>query len=172
MQTVKDIVETKRAGGLMISDPGRERAILQRLTTAHDPIYEGDLKLIYSLLFDLSRSAQARLLRPDTEPFMDAVDAGKPYDLELQLRIADGTQKWVRTIGRPVWKDGKVVKVTGNIMDITDRKKAEDEKTILDRMSDSWLDAGTENAANPHGVRPVTVPRGTSGSAAVRCRHT
>ena len=74
MKTVRDIVEAKRAGGLMISDPGRERAILQRLTAAHDPIYEGDLKLIYSLLFDLSKSTQARLLRPDPEPFMDAVD--------------------------------------------------------------------------------------------------
>ena len=75
MKTVRDIVEAKRAGGLMISDPGRERAILQRLTAAHDPIYEGDLKLIYSLLFDLSKSAQARLLRPESEPFMDALDA-------------------------------------------------------------------------------------------------
>ena len=75
MKTVKDIVEAKRAGGLMISDPGRERAILQRLAAAHDPIYEGDLKLIYSLLFDLSKSAQARLFRPESEPFMDALDA-------------------------------------------------------------------------------------------------
>ena len=75
MHLVRDIVEAKRAGGLMISDPGRERAILQRLTAAHDPIYEGDLKLIYSLLFDLSKSAQARLLRPESEPFMDALDA-------------------------------------------------------------------------------------------------
>jgi chorismate mutase/prephenate dehydratase len=74
MRTVRDIVEAKRAGGLMISDPGRERAILQRLTAAHDPIYEGDLKLIYSLLFDLSKSAQARLLRPESETFMDTVD--------------------------------------------------------------------------------------------------
>jgi chorismate mutase/prephenate dehydratase len=75
MRTVKDIVEAKRAGGIAISDPGRERAILQRITQAHDPLYEADLKLIYSLLFDLSRSAQARLMRPDAEPFADALDA-------------------------------------------------------------------------------------------------
>jgi len=74
MQTVRDIVEAKRAGGLSIVDPGRERAILQRLAAAHDPIYEGDLKLIYALLFDLSRSAQARLLRPDAEPFADLLE--------------------------------------------------------------------------------------------------
>ncbi len=75
MRTVKDIVEAKRAGGIAISDPGRERAILQRITQAHDPLYEADLKLIYSLLSDLSRSAQARLMRPDAEPFADALDA-------------------------------------------------------------------------------------------------
>ena len=75
MRTVKDIVEAKRAGGISIADPGRERAILQRLTGAHDPIYETDLKLLYALLFDLSRSAQARMLRPDAEAFIDALDA-------------------------------------------------------------------------------------------------
>ncbi len=75
MQTVRDIVEAKRAGGIAISDPGRERAILQRLTAAHDPIYEPDLKLIYALLFDLSRSAQSKLMRPEAESFADALDA-------------------------------------------------------------------------------------------------
>ena len=74
MQTVRDIVEAKRAGGIAVSDPGRERAILQRLTAAHDPIYEGDLKLIYALLFELSRNAQARLLRPESETFADILD--------------------------------------------------------------------------------------------------
>ena len=74
MQTVRDIVELKREGGIGISDPGRERAILQRLTAAHDPIYEGDLKLLYALLFDLSRSAQARLMRPGAEPFAEVLD--------------------------------------------------------------------------------------------------
>jgi chorismate mutase/prephenate dehydratase len=74
MRTVRSIVEAKRESGAPVADPGRERSILQRITGAHDPIYEGDLKLVYSLLFDLSRGAQARLLRPDEEPFADALD--------------------------------------------------------------------------------------------------
>jgi len=42
------------------------------------------------------------------------------------IHAADGTQKWVRTVGRPVLEDGKVIKVIGNIADITERKRAED----------------------------------------------
>lgn len=57
--------------------------------------------------------------------FMNAVNADKPYDLEMCLTAADGTQKWVRTIGNPIHKNGKVIKVTGNIIDITDRRQAE-----------------------------------------------
>ncbi len=54
-----------------------------------------------------------------------AVAQGTPYDLELQLRAADGVLKWVRTIGRPVFRDGRVVAVRGSFQDITDRKLAE-----------------------------------------------
>ncbi len=58
--------------------------------------------------------------------FLNAVHTGKPYDLELQFNAADGTKKWVRTIGNPVLKDDKIIKVFGNIIDITERKQAED----------------------------------------------
>nr|WP_321496697.1 PAS domain S-box protein [uncultured Methanolobus sp.] len=56
----------------------------------------------------------------------NAIDNAEPYDLELELISADGVNKWVRTIGRPVVKDGKVVKLTGSMQDITERKLAAD----------------------------------------------
>jgi len=56
----------------------------------------------------------------------DAVEKGEPYDIELELITAKGTHKWVRTIGNPVIKNGKVVSVTGALQDITERKKAEE----------------------------------------------
>jgi PAS domain S-box-containing protein len=56
----------------------------------------------------------------------DAVQEGKAYDLELEMITAKGTPKWVRTIGHPIIKDGKVVHVTGALQDITERKKAEE----------------------------------------------
>ncbi|HDR16377.1 MAG TPA: PAS domain S-box protein, partial [Desulfobacteraceae bacterium] len=64
--------------------------------------------------------------------FDAAVQEGRPYDLELKFRAADGTKKWVRTMGKPLLEDGKVVRVVGNIMDITGRKKMEEEKSSLE----------------------------------------
>ncbi len=56
-----------------------------------------------------------------------AVEHGTPYDLELRIRSALGIEKWVRTICRPLIRDGKVVRVRGSIQDITDRKRVEQE---------------------------------------------
>ena len=67
---------------------------------------------------------------PDDRPIVEAafrraLEAGEPYDLEVELDRADGRRIWVRTVGRPVVEDGAVVRVTGDIADITDRKDAE-----------------------------------------------
>ena len=61
------------------------------------------------------------------DAFRRAVELGESYDLEAELDRADGERIWVRTVGRPVVEDGQVVRVVGNIMDITDRKRFEDE---------------------------------------------
>ncbi len=55
----------------------------------------------------------------------EAIELGQPYDLELELMTAKGIHKWVHTIGYPIVKNGKVVKVRGSFQDITDRKQAE-----------------------------------------------
>jgi PAS domain S-box-containing protein len=55
----------------------------------------------------------------------DVVELARPYDLELELISAKGIRKWVRTIGCPVVKDGRVIKVTGSFQDITAHKRAE-----------------------------------------------
>lgn len=57
--------------------------------------------------------------------FRDAREKGIPYDLELKFRNAKGEDLWVRTMARPVLEDGMVIRLTGNLMDITERKRAE-----------------------------------------------
>lgn len=56
---------------------------------------------------------------------LQAIENGKPYDLELKYITAKGRELWVRTIGNPIFKDGKVVKLSGTFQDITERKQAE-----------------------------------------------
>jgi PAS domain S-box-containing protein len=68
------------------------------------------------------------------EAIKEAVESGKPYDLELEMLSAEGTPKWVRTIARPVMEKGKVTRVRGILQDITERKKAEQEIENLARF--------------------------------------
>ncbi len=56
----------------------------------------------------------------------EAIECGKPYDLELELISAKGTHKWVRAISHPIVRDGRVVRVRGSIQEITARKQAEE----------------------------------------------
>ncbi len=57
--------------------------------------------------------------------FSRAVEQGEAYDLQLPFIRADGERLWVRTSARPVIEDGAVVRVIGNIADITEGKNAE-----------------------------------------------
>ncbi|WP_342304846.1 PAS domain S-box protein [Methanolobus sp. ZRKC5] len=77
----------------------------------------------------------------------NAIEKGEPYDHELEFITAKGNHKWVRTSGRPKITDGKLVKVTGVLQDITERKKAEDElkfreekyRSLFEQASDSII---------------------------------
>ncbi|WLT31248.1 PAS domain S-box protein [Geothrix sp. PMB-07] len=55
----------------------------------------------------------------------EAIELGRPYDLELELISAKGVLKWVRTQGQPVIVDGKVARLQGAFQDITAWKHAE-----------------------------------------------
>jgi len=65
--------------------------------------------------------------------FQAAMEKGESYDLELRFISAKGEHLWVRTIGNPVLENGKVTKVVGNLMDITDRRRA-DEMLSAERL--------------------------------------
>ncbi len=58
--------------------------------------------------------------------FQAACERGEPYDLELPFNNRDGKQLWIRTTAQPIVEDSKVVRVVGNLMDITDRKRTEE----------------------------------------------
>ncbi len=60
-----------------------------------------------------------------------AVDNAQPFDIETELDRPDGKRIWARIMGRPAIESGKVIRLTGNIMDVTDRKEAEEERQKL-----------------------------------------
>jgi len=60
------------------------------------------------------------------DAFKKCKEEGQAYDLEFPFTTTKGRRTWVRSIASPIMKDGKVIKVVGNLMDITDRKQAEE----------------------------------------------
>jgi PAS domain S-box-containing protein len=62
------------------------------------------------------------------EAFERAVIVGEPYDLELRFVTAKGNRRLVRTIGQPQYENGHVVRIVGNIADITEQRKLDEER--------------------------------------------
>lgn len=81
------------------------------------------------------------------QAFNRLIEKGDPYDFELKFKSAKGKNLWVRTTAKPVMKGKKVIKVIGNIMDVTERKQIENElrftKFSVDRSGDTayWTDS-------------------------------
>ena len=57
--------------------------------------------------------------------FQRCAELGEPYDLEFPFTTTKGSHLWIRTVGEATRVDGRVVRVLGNIIDITTRKLAE-----------------------------------------------
>ncbi|NCC75581.1 MAG: response regulator [Clostridia bacterium] len=55
-----------------------------------------------------------------------ALEKGQAYNLHLAIRTLDGTRKWIRSIGRPVLENGRVIRVDGAVQDITEQYLVEE----------------------------------------------
>jgi PAS domain S-box-containing protein len=57
-----------------------------------------------------------------------AIRERSDYNLEFRIVLPEGTPKWVHTVGHPVFSAaGELVQFVGSSMDVTDRKRSEDE---------------------------------------------
>ncbi len=70
--------------------------------------------------------------RPEDRPiilgaFQGSIERGEGYDFEFPFITAKGKHLWIRTSAQPIYEKGRVVRVIGTIMDITERKQAEEE---------------------------------------------
>lgn len=59
------------------------------------------------------------------EELNKALTEHKTYDSEYQLETPDGEPKWVRTMGKPVKRKGKLFKIVGTLQNITNQKLRE-----------------------------------------------
>ena len=78
------------------------------------------------------------------EAFRRCAEEGKGYDYEVAFTTAKGRRLWVRTIAEAVWDGGKIVRVVGNIVDITERKRSEEVLQARLRLSDAAGKIGLE----------------------------
>jgi len=59
--------------------------------------------------------------------YLDVVNQPKTHDLELEMITAKGRHIWVHSLGTTTWEQGRPVKRTLMLQDITERKQAEAE---------------------------------------------
>ena len=85
-----------------------------------DPNDETSVELGISFYHEESRIKIKKAMK-------EAVENGRSYDLELELTTKNGNRKWVRTIGKPVIENGKIIKVRGAFQDITERRLAREQ---------------------------------------------
>jgi PAS domain S-box-containing protein len=77
----------------------------------------------------------------------ESIQSGKSWKEDLEIYTHKGNIKWVRTIGKAEFVDGKCVKVYGSFQDIDASKKAEleirklyeEKNTILESIGDAFF---------------------------------
>lgn len=58
----------------------------------------------------------------------EAAASGEPYEYDRRLLLPDGSLKHIHAVGKPVKDEtGKIIKLIGTVLDITERKEAEEE---------------------------------------------
>jgi PAS domain S-box-containing protein len=55
-----------------------------------------------------------------------ASQAGTPFDLKLPFITAKGQRRWVHSMGKPIFMNGRVIKLAGTFQDITAQHQAEE----------------------------------------------
>ncbi len=86
----------------------------------------------------------------------EALSSGTPYELELEMKCADGSRKWVIAKGE-VRRDGagRIVQLRGTIDDITDQKRAEEQLRKSEERLRLAIEAGRMFACDWDAVTDV-----------------
>ena len=76
-----------------------------------------------------------------------AITRAQPYDLELEMRSAEGQTMWVRSRCLPVVQDGRVVKLHGFTQDVTEQRVMRNELNEYRQRLEALVDERTAQLA-------------------------
>ncbi len=152
--------ERQQAAALRESQAQRERALLgssdgfwewdlRRGTAYFSPRFEMLLGHAPGTLPPLVPDVQALLHPDDREPAREALrrhlQEGAPYDIELRMRHLDGRWRWLRSRAlSDRGADGRELRLSGSISDITERRQAQEELARREAMFSSLWQTTTD----------------------------
>ena len=79
-----------------------------------------------------------------------AVKGGTQFDVEMRVLLPDGNVRWVAAKGRAYRDDsGRTARMSGMVLDVTERKRAEEEALVADRRKSEFLSVLSHELRNP-----------------------
>jgi signal transduction histidine kinase len=102
-----------------------------------DPLVMPDMKMGFTFYINESRTIIEKAVD-------ELIKYHKPYDLVLEFRTAKGNHRWVRTTAMPEFRNGRVVRVSGIMHDVTAEKIAELEVKRLTASLEKRVEERTE----------------------------
>ncbi|MGD9183184.1 MAG: PAS domain-containing protein, partial [Desulfobacterales bacterium] len=151
------LIQRSKHGRAKASLRASEERYLLALAGSTDGLWDWDLLLdtvFYSDRFkeilgysaeefpDRIDSFRSRLHPEDTEPIWAAIQRHLhervPYRVEYRLQTKSGDYRWFLAGGQAIWNsDGKAIRMSGSIQDITERKQGElDLKAALSEIKE------------------------------------
>ncbi|MCU1296285.1 MAG: hypothetical protein JWO91_563 [Acidobacteriaceae bacterium] len=98
----------------------------------HFRLFGFDPKDGFPLYEDVQRRIHPDDLESMTETYQKAIKEKTDYKLDYRIVLPDGTMKHVLTIGHPVFNmSGDLARYVGTVMDVTERKRADEEREAL-----------------------------------------
>ncbi|TYC49449.1 diguanylate cyclase [Rhodobacterales bacterium] len=132
----------------------RDRMLLEEVTNVSG-VGGWDLDLETEVVIWTDKTREIHEVDPDHNPTLDralsyypdgarevisaavekGMEDGHDWDVELPFVTAKGRDIWVRAAGRPVLRDGKVVRLVGAFQDVSERKAMETQLARSERLS-------------------------------------